>query len=264
MPRLVVSAGSYRRGLEDCAHAGHEQPDDENDADDDAEQNATHSLSTDAVISRSVSKPGAEAAGRGGKRRTGRAPNMKSSSSSGRQGSSASLTLEGPEWRLSDHLGPDGALVPLAEDVAATASFMEGRVSGTTGCNRYSGSYGVDAPSLSFGALAMTRMACMPPRDAAERAMIAALESTAGYTVIGDALKLTDAEGNTVLRFRAATAPGLVGTTWVAAGINKRTWGRRQLRRARGRPRNRHVRRRRIYHRVRRMQRVRWLVHPRR
>ena len=145
---------------------------------------------------------------------------MKSSSSSGRQGSSASLTLEGPEWRLSDHLGPDGALVPLAEDVAATASFMEGRVSGTTGCNRYSGSYGVDAPSLSFGALAMTRMACMPPRDAAERAMIAALESTAGYTVIGDALELTDAEGNTVLRFRAATAPGLVGTTWVAAGIN--------------------------------------------
>lgn len=34
--------------LEDCADAGHQQPDDENDADDDAEQNATHNLSSDA------------------------------------------------------------------------------------------------------------------------------------------------------------------------------------------------------------------------
>ena len=36
--------------------------------------------------------------------------------------SSAGLTLEGPEWRLSDHLGPDGRLVPVAEEVIATAS----------------------------------------------------------------------------------------------------------------------------------------------
>ena len=42
VPLLVVIAGSDLRCLEDCAHAGNEQPDDENDADDDAEQNATH------------------------------------------------------------------------------------------------------------------------------------------------------------------------------------------------------------------------------
>ena len=145
---------------------------------------------------------------------------MNSSSSSGRPGSSAGLALEGREWRLSDHLDTAGSLVPVAEEIIATATFIEGRVAGTTGCNRFSGSYRVEGPSLSLGALAMTRMACVPPRDAVERAITAALESTAGYAVIGTALELTDAEGNTVLRFRAAPAPGLVGTTWVATGVN--------------------------------------------
>ena len=134
--------------------------------------------------------------------------------------SSASLALEGREWRLSDHLGPGGGLVPVAEEVIATATFIEGRVAGTTGCNRFTGGYHVEGPNLSFGALAMTRMACLPPRDTVERAMTAALESTAGHVLIDDALELTDAEGNTMLRFRAASAPGLVGTTWVATGIN--------------------------------------------
>lgn len=141
---------------------------------------------------------------------------MESSASSGQPGSAADVTLEGREWRLSDHLGADGRLVPVAEEVIATATFIEGRVAGTTGCNRYGGTYRIDGPSLSFGPLAMTRMACLPPRDAVERAITAALESTAGCAVIGDVLELTDAEGNTVLRFRAAAAPGLVGTRWVA------------------------------------------------
>jgi heat shock protein HslJ len=138
----------------------------------------------------------------------------------GHPGASACPTLEGTEWRLSDHLGPDGALVPVAEEVMATASFSEGRVSGTTGCNRYSGSYRIDGASLLLGSIAMTRMACIPPRDAVERAMTAALETTAGYTLTGDALELTNAEGDTVLRFRAGAGPRLVGTTWVARGIN--------------------------------------------
>ena len=110
--------------------------------------------------------------------------------------------------------------MPVPEEVVATASFVEGRVAGTTGCNRYSGTYRIDGASVSFGPLAMTRMACVAPRDAVERAMTAALESTAGYAVIGNALEVTDAEGNTLLRFRAAVTRGLVGTTWVATGIN--------------------------------------------
>ena len=138
----------------------------------------------------------------------------------GRAGPPASPTLEGTEWMLSDHLGPDGALVPVAEEVTATASFSEGRVSGTTGCNRFSGTYRVDGSSVSIGWLATTRMACLPPRDAVERAMTAALETTAGYTVTGDALELTNADGATVLRFRAGTGPDLVGATWVARGVN--------------------------------------------
>ena len=135
-------------------------------------------------------------------------------------GCRASPSLEGLEWRLTDHFGAGGELLPIAGGVIATATFSDGRVSGTTGCNRYSATYRLAGASLSLGSLAMTRMACIPPRDAVERAMTAALEATAGYIVTGDALELTDAEGNTLVRFRVATGPGLVGTTWVATGIN--------------------------------------------
>ena len=130
------------------------------------------------------------------------------------------MTLEGRAGRLSDHLGPGGGLVPVAEEVIAAATFIDGRVAGTTGCNRFSGTYRIDGSSLSFGALAMTRMTCMSPRDAVERAMTRALETTAGYMVTDDALELTDAVGTTVLRLRAAAAPGLIGTLWVATGVN--------------------------------------------
>ena len=140
--------------------------------------------------------------------------------SRGQAGPPAKLKLEGPAWRLSDHPGPGGELEPVAEDVIATASFSEGRVSGTTGCNRYRGPYRLEGSSLSLGSLAMTRMACIPPRDAVERAMTAALEATAGYAVNGDILELTNADGETVLRFRALAGPDLVGTTWVATAIN--------------------------------------------
>ncbi len=50
--------------------------------------------------------------------------------------------------------------------------------------------------------------------------MAAALETTAGYTMTGDALELTDAEGDDGPALPRRNGPGVVGTTWVATGIN--------------------------------------------
>ncbi len=56
-----------------------------------------------------------------------------------------------------------GAATPVA--IQPTIEFStEGRISGRSGCNRYSGPYLLTAEGLSFGPAAATRMACPPPQ----------------------------------------------------------------------------------------------------
>jgi heat shock protein HslJ len=78
--------------------------------------------------------------------------------------------LEASGWRIT-HI--DGR--PALADVQADLSFSDGRVSGTAGCNRLSGSYTQNRASLSFGQMAMTRMACMGPRGEQEDVVVAIL-----------------------------------------------------------------------------------------
>jgi heat shock protein HslJ len=133
----------------------------------------------------------------------------------------APAPLVGTEWRLTHHPGPAGELVPIPTDVMATAVFADGRVAGTTGCNRYHATYGVGVgPAISFGPVAATMMACDPEPTAVERAFTAALGIAATLTVRDGNLELADADGRVILRFRAAEGPALAGTRWVAIGIN--------------------------------------------
>jgi heat shock protein HslJ len=66
------------------------------------------------------------------------------------------LDLRG-EWQISLIDGRPAA-------ARATIRFEGDRVSGTTGCNRFSGSYRFERGRLVLGPLAMTRMACPGPR----------------------------------------------------------------------------------------------------
>ena len=79
----------------------------------------------------------------------------------------------------------------------------EGRVSGSSGCNRFSGTYLQDGQSLKFSPLAMTKMACPPPQDALERAFIQAMAGTAAARMSGTTLELLDGLGNVQMRLQA-------------------------------------------------------------
>lgn len=76
----------------------------------------------------------------------------------------------------------------------------EGQVSGTSGCNRFTGAFETGQGGLKLGPLASTRMACIGDLDAQERAVFQALGNVAGYEVEGDMLILRDASGATVMR----------------------------------------------------------------
>jgi heat shock protein HslJ len=93
------------------------------------------------------------------------------------------------------------------EATPPTVTFADERVSGSTGCNRYTGSYAVDGDSLEIGTIASTRMACPPPADAVERAYLDALGRVTGWRSDGEALVLLSEEAELV-RFAPAAAPG--------------------------------------------------------
>lgn len=88
---------------------------------------------------------------------------------------------------------------PLEGDQPATIAFADGRVSGTTGCNRISGTYEVAGDVVTIGPLATTRMACPPPLMARETALLAALTGPLTATAgAGGELTLKAGTGTTI------------------------------------------------------------------
>jgi heat shock protein HslJ len=128
--------------------------------------------------------------------------------------------LQGIEWRLTHHLGPQGELVPTPEGVMATATFAESSVAGSTGCNRYHAEWRVTGGRLAIGPIAMTMMACDAERSAVERAFTSGLEAAVTYAIAGERLDVADGDGHVVLRLRAAPALILGGSLWIATMIN--------------------------------------------
>ena len=110
--------------------------------------------------------------------------------------------IEGPVWRLAQ-LGDE----PIAPGGEAQIQFdrSSGRVSGSGGCNRVSGSFTRSGITLRIGQLASTRMACADPvRGANEAQFISALQTTASYRLAGPGqLALLDASGRTVATLNA-------------------------------------------------------------
>ena len=67
------------------------------------------------------------------------------------------------------------------------------RASGFAGCNRFSGTYELAGDQLSFGPLAMTRMACTEGMDLEQR-FSKVLQATKNYRVSATGLELMDGE----------------------------------------------------------------------
>ncbi len=92
----------------------------------------------------------------------------------------ATMDLPGTTWQL---VSMDGDAI--AGDAVPTLAFDgQGAVSGSTGCNTFSGQVTINGSELSFGPLVTTRMACADPAaNAREQAFLAAMEDVSAYTV---------------------------------------------------------------------------------
>lgn len=85
------------------------------------------------------------------------------------------------------------------------------RVHGSTGCNRFTGSFVQTPESFQFKPLATTRMACPPPADKQERAFLQALEATRRLRQTGPVLELLDDQGTCRVRLEAQGPAGRRG-----------------------------------------------------
>ncbi len=124
--------------------------------------------------------------------------------------------LTGQVWTLTALMGE-----PPLRETTITAEFGgDGRVSGSSGCNTYSGSYAVDGNKLSLGqAMASTMMACQPAVMDQEQAYMKALGAVTSYQVKDSILTLYGAS-KTPLAEYAVVEQTLEGTSWDAIAYN--------------------------------------------
>lgn len=121
----------------------------------------------------------------------------------------------GTAWALSALRG-----APPVAGSSVTAEFgADGRLTGSSGCNRYGATYSLHGDSLTIEPGMGTMMACAPEIMAQEQAYLAALKDVRSYRARFDSLELKDASGATLAAF-AVVSQNLDGTTWAITGYH--------------------------------------------
>ena len=119
--------------------------------------------------------------------------------------SEAASSLEGLSWRLESYGAPGSETAVLANtEITAMFDKAFGRVTGTAGCNSYTGAYKVDGDKLTVSGVVTTLKACLEePVMQQERAYLGVLESAESYRIENGRLQITAGGAQSVLNFVA-------------------------------------------------------------
>lgn len=115
-------------------------------------------------------------------------------------GGSDGSTLVG-DWTLTSYTNAGGT--SAAASRPATATFTtDGKVTGTTGCNRFGGRYSTAGKDLKFEGTGMTAAACLDDAvTAQETAFTVAFSKQQTFSITGDRLTIAATDGVTSLTF---------------------------------------------------------------
>ena len=126
--------------------------------------------------------------------------------------------LQSASWILRQY-DAGGALVEAADRSGSLTFDPDGSLPGSTGCNRFIGTWEAEGNNLTLAIGPTTLMACPEPLMAQESAVLAALPRTATYSLTDGMLTLTASSGEPVAVYEQA-ADDLAGTAWQATGVN--------------------------------------------
>lgn len=130
-------------------------------------------------------------------------------------GASADALLNS-EWELDELNGRD-----VLDDVSVTMNLKDDEeLSGSGGCNRYTGTWQTDENyEITIEATGATMMACEEPILSQEQAFLEALAAAVTFDLERDELELYDAEGKEVAEFERLEPASLTRTQWEATAI---------------------------------------------
>ncbi|MGK7940053.1 MAG: META domain-containing protein [Crocosphaera sp.] len=117
--------------------------------------------------------------------------------------------LRGNLWQLQSYNNGRNALVSLIRDTKITMRISEaGKLTGSSGCNRYQGSWKENDGKITISPLATTRKMCNSPEDimTQEANFIDAMNKVASYEIEQHTLILRDVEGKKLAEFQAIIA----------------------------------------------------------
>ncbi len=109
-----------------------------------------------------------------------------------------STDLTGTSWTVTGYNNGQQAVVSVIAGSELTVDFGPANtLSGSAGCNRYTGTYQVTGKTIKVGPLGSTRMACADPAGVMvqENAFLQALETATAWQLGGDRLELRTANG---------------------------------------------------------------------
>jgi heat shock protein HslJ len=105
--------------------------------------------------------------------------------------------LEDTLWTLNG-ISDANAASSVPAGVAATLQVVDGRASVAFGCNTGGGEVEISDTTMTFGPLAMTMMLCEGPGGEVETVMSGVLQGEVPYSIDGNVLTLTGANGTTL------------------------------------------------------------------
>jgi heat shock protein HslJ len=114
------------------------------------------------------------------------------------------VALISPEWKATGINNGKGGVQSLLAGTIVTATFTEdGTVTGSSGCNKFSGTYERDGNAIKTGPLAGTRMMCAEPVGIMQQEtdFLKALENASTFNVEGKTLELRDAQAALQVEF---------------------------------------------------------------
>jgi heat shock protein HslJ len=119
--------------------------------------------------------------------------------------SAPSLRLEQTVWALTSFATETGQENVLS-NTTVTATFDNGNITGSAGCNRYSAGYQLSGNGMAISSITSTLMYCTAPNGVMtqETTYLLLLKNVTAYTISNDQLTLSDATGDSQLTFDAA------------------------------------------------------------
>ena len=127
--------------------------------------------------------------------------------------------LSGTSWKVTDVNNGKQAVVSVLQGSSLTLSFSrDGTVSGSAGCNQFSGKFTADGERVILQPLASTRRACTEPAGSMEQetAFLRALQSSVTVRMEADRLELRDGNGALMV---GAVRTGAAGADSGALGL---------------------------------------------